>query len=214
MEKAMKWYTEFVKKGSGSKCSPHSSDDKGKKVIESNSGAVKKRKKSDIIGDDKEKGESSKATTSKPKKEKGKSHTYLLDFKVDGIPSKLGFYEKNKGVDITANVNANDDEMVKDWDAQFKKGKEITPSYLKSLIRKSKVAHMNFKLNFIVLFTSVMGNVKPRGICDLSVLHNISRKTDLGKINWCEYVWRHLKKCKERRKPDMSHNFFGDRLRV
>ncbi|GJX41857.1 hypothetical protein Tco_0256847 [Tanacetum coccineum] len=227
-----------VKRGSGSNVS-HSSDDKGKRVMESNSGAVKKRKKSDIIGDDKEKGESSKATTSKPKKEKGKSHTYLLDFKVDGIPSKLGFYVannfnanameiklkdtsivtthqligeilgiKNEGVDITAEVNANDDEMVKDWDAQFKKGKEITLSYLKSLIRKSKVADMNFKLNFIVLFTSVMSNVKPKGICDLSVLHNISRKIDLGKINWCEYVWRCLKKCKEGWKSDMSNSFF------
>nr|GEU55341.1 ulp1 protease family, C-terminal catalytic domain-containing protein [Tanacetum cinerariifolium] len=95
---------------------------------------------------------------------------------------------KNKGVDITAKVNANDDETVKDWDARFKKGKEITPSYLKSLIRKSKVADMNFKLNFIVMFTSVLGNVKPKGICDLSVLHYISRKTDLGKINWCEGI--------------------------
>ncbi|GKC57052.1 hypothetical protein Tco_1084650, partial [Tanacetum coccineum] len=224
-----------AKRGSGSNVS-HSC---GKKVMESNSGAVKKRKKSDIIGDDKEKGESSKATTSKPKKEKGKSHTYLLDFKVDGIPSKLGFYVvnnfnadtmeirlkdtsivithqligemlgiENEGVDITAEVNANDDEMVKDWDAQFKKGKVITPSYLKSLIRKSKVADINFKLNFIVLFTSVMGNVKPKGICDLSVLHYISRKTDLGKINWCEYEWRCLKKCKEWWKPDMSNSFF------
>nr|GEU73959.1 RNA-directed DNA polymerase, eukaryota, reverse transcriptase zinc-binding domain protein [Tanacetum cinerariifolium] len=160
------------------------------------------------VGGAKEKGESSKASTSKPKKEEGKSH--LLDFKVDGIPSKLGFYVannfnvdtmeiklkdtsivitqqligkmlgiKNKGVDITVKVNANDDKMVKDWDAQFKKGKEITPSYLKSLIRKSKVADMNFKLNFIVMFTSVMGNVKPKGICDLSVLHYI-----VGKQIW------------------------------
>ncbi|GKD46680.1 hypothetical protein Tco_1271325 [Tanacetum coccineum] len=259
-----------AKRGYGSNVS-RSSDDKGKRVMESNSGAVKKRKKSDIIGADKEKGESSKASTSKPKKGKGKKPYVfqtrttpkplynaivtlkpiqkaclaqigfgdLLDFKVDGIPSKLGFYVvnnfnadmmeiklkdtsivitqqligemlgiKNEGVDLMAEVNANDDEMVKDWDSQFKKGKEITPSYLKSLIRKSKVADMNFKLNFIVLFTSVMGNVKPKGICELSVLHYISRKTDLGKINWCEYVWRCLKKCKEGWKPDMSNSFF------
>ncbi|GJZ43884.1 C2 calcium-dependent membrane-targeting protein [Tanacetum coccineum] len=174
-----------AKRGSGSNVS-HSSDDKGKRVMESNSGAVKKRKKSDIIGADKEKGESSKASTSKPKKGKGKKpyvfqtrttpkplynaivtlkpiqkaclarigFADLLDFKVDGIPSKLGFYVannfnadtmeirlkdtsivitqqligemlgiKNEGVDITTEVNANDDEMVKDWDAQFKKGK-------------------------------------------------------------------------------------------
>ncbi|GKB43049.1 hypothetical protein Tco_0887991 [Tanacetum coccineum] len=103
-----------VKRGSGSNVS-HSRDDKGKKVIESNSGAVKKRKKSDIIGDDKEKGESSKATTSKPKKEKGKIHTYLLDFKVDGIPSKLGFYVAN-------NFNA-DTMKIKLKDTSIGRGK-------------------------------------------------------------------------------------------
>ncbi|GJY40008.1 C2 calcium-dependent membrane-targeting protein [Tanacetum coccineum] len=126
-------------------------DDKGKRVMESNSGAVKKRKKSDIIGNDKEKGESSKASTSKPKKEKGKK-PYIT--KLQLIGEMLGI--KNEGVDLMAEVNANDDEIVKDWDSQFKKGKEITPSYLKSLFRKSKVADMNFKLNFIVLFTSIL----------------------------------------------------------
>nr|GEZ67619.1 hypothetical protein [Tanacetum cinerariifolium] len=58
---------------------------------------------------------------------------------------------RNDGLDIMAQENANDDEMLKNWDAQLKKGKDITPSYLKFLIRKSKVADMNFKLNFIVL---------------------------------------------------------------
>nr|GFB13407.1 hypothetical protein [Tanacetum cinerariifolium] len=131
-----------AKKGSGSNVS-HGSDDKGKRVMESNSGAVKKRKKSGIIGAAKEKGESTKASTSKPKKGKGKNS--FVRFKVNGIPSKLGFYVannfnadtmeirlkdtsiiitqqligemfgiKNEGVDITAEVNADDDEMVKD----------------------------------------------------------------------------------------------------
>ncbi|GJU02284.1 hypothetical protein Tco_1112622 [Tanacetum coccineum] len=163
-------------------------DDKGKRVMESNSGAVKKRKKSDIIGADKEKGESSKASTSKPKKGKGKK-PYVFQTRTTPKPlynaivtlkpisiamlaqNGLEIYTsivitqqligemlgiKNEGVDLMEEVNANDDEMVKDWDSQFKKGKEITPSYLKSLIRKSKVADMNFKLNFIVMFTSML----------------------------------------------------------
>nr|GEX11293.1 hypothetical protein [Tanacetum cinerariifolium] len=69
-----------AKRGSGSNVS-HSSNDKETRVMESNSGASKKRKKSDIIGDDNDniqtvkrtKGESSKASTSKLKKEKGQS---------------------------------------------------------------------------------------------------------------------------------------------
>ncbi|GKD96683.1 C2 calcium-dependent membrane-targeting protein, partial [Tanacetum coccineum] len=114
----------------------------------------------------------------------------MLDFKVDGIPSKIGFYVvdnsnqdmmeiklkersivitkqsigemlrlRNEGVYIMVVENAKDVEMVKDWVDQFKKGKDITPSAVKFLIRKSKLADMNFKLNFIVLFTSLMGGM-------------------------------------------------------
>ncbi|GKE00463.1 hypothetical protein Tco_1388446 [Tanacetum coccineum] len=53
-----------------------------------------------------------------------------------------------------------------------------------------------------------MGSVKPRGICDLSVLYHISRKTDLAKINWCDYVWLCLKKCNDGWKLDMSNSYF------
>nr|GEZ32660.1 hypothetical protein [Tanacetum cinerariifolium] len=123
-------------------------DDNGKKGTKRDSGAAKKRKKLDIIGDDNKKDK-------KVKQEKGES-------------SSSG----------TAK-------------------------------RKSKVADMNFKLNFIVLFTSVMGSVKLKGICDLSVLNKISRKTELEKINWCKYVWRCLKTCKDGWKRDMSNSFLG-----
>nr|GEY19129.1 hypothetical protein [Tanacetum cinerariifolium] len=223
-----------VKRGSGSNVSD-SNDDKGKNDTERNSGAVKKRKKSDMIAclvrigftsllDFKVDGIPSKlgfyvVDNFNEHKMEIKLNDSLLDFKVDGIPSKLGFYVvdnfnehkmeiklndrsiiitkqmigemlgiRNDGLDIMAQEDANDDEMLKDWDAQFNKGNDITPSYLKFLIRKSKVVDMKFKLNLIVLFTSIMGSVKPKGICDLSVLHNISRKTDLAKINWCEYM--------------------------
>ncbi|GJX33465.1 hypothetical protein Tco_0243320, partial [Tanacetum coccineum] len=111
----------------------------------------------------------------------------VLEFKCDGIPSKMGFYVVdnfsqhkmeiklnvrsieitqesigemlgiiNEGVDIMEEEDANNEEMVHNWVDQFKEGKDITPSAVKFLIRKSKVANMNFKLNFIVLFTSMM----------------------------------------------------------
>lgn len=115
---------------------------------------------------------------------------------------------RNDGVDIMAERTEIDDEIINEWYAQFDEGREITPSYLKFLIRKSKVADMNFKLNFILLFTSVMGSVKPGGICDLSVLSKINRQTDLAKINWCEYVWTCLKKCKDAWNRLKSNSFF------
>ncbi|GJU63068.1 C2 calcium-dependent membrane-targeting protein [Tanacetum coccineum] len=108
----------------------------------------------------------------------------LLNIKVNSIPSKLGFYvvdnfdEKtmeitlenasieitmdsiadmigiiNKGVDILDIDIAKDEEMIKNWEDQFGT-KKFTPNVVKHMISNSNVANMNFKLNFIVLFTS------------------------------------------------------------
>ncbi|GKC55050.1 hypothetical protein Tco_1077795, partial [Tanacetum coccineum] len=201
--------------------------DNGKKGTKRDSGAAKKRKKSDIISDDnekdkkvkREKGESSSSGTAKRlKTKKKKPYVFqtrtspkalynaivtlkpiqkawlarigfadVLEFKCDGIPSKMGFYVvdnfsqhtmeiklnersieitqesigemlgiRNEDVDIMEEEDANDEEMVQNWVDQFEEGKDITPGAVKFLIRKSKVADMNFKLNFIVLFTSMM----------------------------------------------------------
>ncbi|GKA36949.1 hypothetical protein Tco_0723514 [Tanacetum coccineum] len=130
----------------------------------------------------------------------------FIEITQESISEMLGI--RNEGVDIMEEEDANDEEMVKNWVDQFEEGKDITPSAVKFLIRKSKVADMNFKLNFIVLFTSVMGSVKPKGICDLNVLNKISRKTELEKINWCKYVWRCLKTYKDGWKRDKSKSYF------
>ncbi|GJV73920.1 C2 calcium-dependent membrane-targeting protein [Tanacetum coccineum] len=103
----------------------------------------------------------------------------LLHFKVEGIPSKLGFYVVNNFDETTMEIKLN-----------------------------SRVADMNFKLNFIVLFTSVMGCVKTKRICDLSVLNHIQMDTNLAKVNWCSYCWRCLKKCKDGWKNTVTNSFF------
>nr|GEZ75154.1 hypothetical protein [Tanacetum cinerariifolium] len=36
---------------------------------------------------------------------------------------------------------------------------------VKMRMRKSEEADLNFKLNFIVLFTSIMGNIRQKGMC-------------------------------------------------
>ncbi|GJY70414.1 hypothetical protein Tco_0474117 [Tanacetum coccineum] len=63
-----------------------------------------------------------------------------------------------------------DEEMLKNWEEQFGT-KKVTPNDMKHGIRNSRVADMNFKLNFIVLFTSLMGGVKTKGFYDLSMLY-------------------------------------------
>ncbi|PWA63269.1 hypothetical protein CTI12_AA355460 [Artemisia annua] len=163
----------------------------------------------------------------------------LLDMKLDGIPSKIGFYVvdlfnpermeitlrnscimitkqligemlgiRNEVLDIMDEDIEKDEGLIASWLQQFQEGKDKTTGILKGLIRKSKVADMNLKLNFIVLFTSVMGGVKGKGICDLSVLNHIDTETDLSTINWCEYVLRCLQTCKEGWNKEMSNNYF------
>nr|GEY67937.1 hypothetical protein [Tanacetum cinerariifolium] len=163
----------------------------------------------------------------------------FLHIKVEGIPSKLGFYvvenfdEKtmeikmenaslmitmesiadmigiiNKGVDIFVEDVVKDARMIKNWEDQFVGIKNVTGNDVKRMIRNSRVPDMNFKLNFIVIFTSVMRCVKTKGICDLRVLNHIRMDTDLAKVNWCSYIWRCLKKYKDRWKNTVTNSFF------
>ncbi|GJR51066.1 hypothetical protein Tco_1401587 [Tanacetum coccineum] len=60
----------------------------------------------------------------------------------------------NKGVDILAEDVVKDAEIIMKWEDQFVGIKNINANHVKHMIRNSRVADMNFKLNIIVLFTS------------------------------------------------------------
>ncbi|GJV72970.1 hypothetical protein Tco_1492965 [Tanacetum coccineum] len=164
----------------------------------------------------------------------------LLDFKVDGIPSRLGFYVvdkfdpvameiklkndslvvnkevisemlglMNEGDNILMNEVSGNEEMIKDWKDQFDvPEKDITPSIIKSKIRRSTVVDFNFKLNIIMLFANIMGCCKKTGSCEFEILKHISRDTNLCNINWCQYVLDSLPLCKDGWKKELLNNFF------
>ncbi|GJU37285.1 hypothetical protein Tco_1185639 [Tanacetum coccineum] len=169
----------------------------------------------------------------------------MVEFKVDGILSKLGLYVvdnfddnkmeiklskgsivltkdmieemlglKNEGLDILEGNPNRDDEMVRNWKQQYGDGKEIKPTNVKMRMRKSAEADLNFKLNFIVLFTSIMGNIRQKGVCDTTILDYITPNTNLSNINWCEYVWRALKTCKKGWKKGKKDSYFRGPLTV
>nr|GEU54206.1 hypothetical protein [Tanacetum cinerariifolium] len=71
---------------------------------------------------------------------------------------------KNKRLDVLEGKTNRDDEMVRSWKHQYVNDKEITPADVKMRMRKSEEADLNFKLNFIVLFTSIMGNIRQKGM--------------------------------------------------
>nr|GEX52592.1 hypothetical protein [Tanacetum cinerariifolium] len=69
------------------------------------------------------------------------------------ISEMLGI--RNEGIDIMAKVGNKNEKMVSSWMMKYGNRKDITPGDIKLRIRKSNSADMYFKLNFIVLFTSM-----------------------------------------------------------
>ncbi|GJZ87705.1 hypothetical protein Tco_0659315 [Tanacetum coccineum] len=167
----------------------------------------------------------------------------FVEFRVDGIPAKLGLYVvdkfddkkmeiklaegslkitknlisemlgiRNEGINIMAEEGKRNEEMVSSWMKQYGNKKDITPCDIKLRIRESNSADMNFKLNFIILFTSVMGQIKTNGFCDLKILDYISPYTDMANINWCKYVLICLQSCKEEWTKGKKNYFFRGSL--
>ncbi|GKD52199.1 hypothetical protein Tco_1281175, partial [Tanacetum coccineum] len=62
----------------------------------------------------------------------------------------------NKGVDIWAENVVKDAVKTKNWLDQYGGIKNINQNHVKHVIRNLRIVDMNFKLNFIVLFTSMM----------------------------------------------------------
>ncbi|GKD30599.1 hypothetical protein Tco_1241377 [Tanacetum coccineum] len=79
----------------------------------------------------------------------------------DMIVEMLGL--KNEGLDVLEDNPNRDDEMVRSWKQKYGDAKEIKPADVRMRLRKSEEADLNFKLNFIVLFTSIMGNFHQKG---------------------------------------------------
>ncbi|GJU96221.1 hypothetical protein Tco_1320977 [Tanacetum coccineum] len=83
------------------------------------------------------------------------------------ISEMLGL--KNEGENILMNEVSDNVEMIKEWKDQFDVlEKDITPSIIKSKIRRSNVVDFNFKLNIIMLFSNIMGCCKKTWECDYS----------------------------------------------
>ncbi|GKB02673.1 hypothetical protein Tco_0830762 [Tanacetum coccineum] len=139
----------------------------------------------------------------------------MVDFKVDGILSKLGLYvvdnfdENKMEIKLSKGSIVITKNMIGEMDA-----KEIKPTDVKMRMCKSEEADINFKLNFIIVFTSVMGNIRQKGVCDTDILDYITPNTNLSNVNWCEYVWRALKTCKKGWKKGKKDSYFRGPLTV
>ncbi|GJV02287.1 hypothetical protein Tco_1335856 [Tanacetum coccineum] len=84
----------------------------------------------------------------------------------EGIEHIIGTQVDNKDVDTSISDIVKDEEMIKNWEEQFGT-KKVTPNDVKHMIRNTKVADMNFKLNFItseLLKERELAEIKSGGI--------------------------------------------------
>ena len=145
----------------------------------------------------------------------------LLEFKINDIPTRLGYWLLDKfdadtcildlngrrisitpelvnnmlgvprgDVHIQARDNADyRNPLTKQWKGQF--GKKVTKFYntrVADEIVKTKQVGWWFKLNFLVLFFSTIGELNLNNTVNLRFLPCINNEDDIPKLDWCTYI--------------------------
>ncbi|KAL4574302.1 hypothetical protein LXL04_021131 [Taraxacum kok-saghyz] len=137
---------------------------------------------------------------------------HLLQMKVDGSPTKIGYYavknfdpknmvlKVNNGViNITRRVKidnmeyrSKEDKTVDDWYDQFDGRKDIRPHAVKEAMTCAEHPDLMFKVNLFVLLCNTLGKTNSMGTCDVSMLPKVTKDLDLSNFDWCSYVLKCL----------------------
>ncbi|KAI3802015.1 hypothetical protein L1987_30137 [Smallanthus sonchifolius] len=85
------------------------------------------------------------------------------------------------------------DPVVKEWGSQFddemqKNQKKISISDLVEYLKKTDDSRRMFKLNFMVVLMSIIGETMKSNIVNLRFLTSLKTNTNFKKLDWCEYV--------------------------
>ncbi|KAI3793946.1 hypothetical protein L1987_36569 [Smallanthus sonchifolius] len=94
------------------------------------------------------------------------------------------------------------DPVVKEWRSQFddemqKKQKKISVSDLVEYLKKTDDSERMFKLNFMVLLMSIIGETMKSNTVNLRFLTSLKTNTDFKKLDWCEYVLECLRRTRK-----------------
>lgn len=79
-------------------------------------------------------------------------------------------------------------------------------------ILKTNDAGIKFKLNFIVLFVSLMAECTTMGCCNLSVLRKISNENMIPTIDWCKFIYEKIWTSKQRWNRNKNSCFYAGPL--
>jgi len=131
----------------------------------------------------------------------------------DSIHQLMGI--PNGGVDIeSCGYKKNFIGKAKEWKKLYK-GAYIKPSQIVQRIADNGDDDgIMFKLDFLVLFISVLVESQDNGKCKLDFLHYITDDTEIANINWCKYITSAIKKCKNGWQRCDSESFFKGALTI
>ncbi|KAL8226547.1 hypothetical protein R6Q57_016379 [Mikania cordata] len=127
----------------------------------------------------------------------------LLNFKVNGIPQKIGHYIVDK-LDVTSMVILGREGPIK-----------VNEQAVFSLLGVSsegidlKNVNPTRNLDFLMLFLSTVVECHAHGKCKLDVLNYFGDGTEISKVNWCSYVIDCIEKCKYGWLPNTKSPFKG-----
>ncbi|XP_076955644.1 uncharacterized protein LOC143630545 isoform X2 [Bidens hawaiensis] len=73
----------------------------------------------------------------------------------------------------------------------------VTPTEITAKIEDNRDdGGMMFKLDFLAMFLSAMGEIQQMGKCKLEFIHHIRDDTNICDIDWCSFIVDSMKKCK------------------
>ncbi|KAJ0840117.1 hypothetical protein HanPSC8_Chr14g0614891 [Helianthus annuus] len=104
----------------------------------------------------------------------------------------------NKGIDMQ-NVRPSEklDVAVMAWRKRYR-ARFVAPTKLaQSIVTSDEDNSFNFRLDFLMLFLTVMVECNRNGRMKEWILKSFTGHTDFSKINWCAYVIQQIKSCKD-----------------
>ncbi|KAJ9560945.1 LOW QUALITY PROTEIN: hypothetical protein OSB04_006105 [Centaurea solstitialis] len=124
----------------------------------------------------------------------------------DTVSDILGL--PNVGIDLSAQTTDVENKIVfKSWRKKYE-GIKIRPTNLAEDIKNSGLADDDFKINFMMLFASIMGECSPQGCCLMTILQKFSSIEMIKSVNWAKYIFDCLGRSKASWRPNKPDSYY------
>ena len=100
------------------------------------------------------------------------------------------------------------DEVVNEWRSQFelKKQRYEPKWFVSTYLRNKRDIGRMFKLNFLVVFFTLMGETIKNNNVNQRFLTSVSDSSMIPNFNWCNYIVRLLKRTRSSWNETLEYN--------